>query len=518
MTEQNQNNVNMQYDEYLALKYESKIQNGTLLIDPENREDPEVSNLRFIEKLNIQVLKVYIDKIMTVKLKTDTIKELTVNYTLTYLLGSESSECIKNIQKQQRLNVNNLELENLEVLDLKDTFLENDQLYNLAKFKKLRSLNVSNNRVDLLNIHNITSLTKLSMSYCSLQNIDLISSLVNLQELNLNGNSILDLSSLLKLKCLTKLYMCSCILKNINQIIYQISQLVNLEEFDLSSLFFTDIDISPLCKLKNLTKLNLSFSYYLKGIDQIWQLTLEVLNISATGLKNTDSIGPLINLKELDISENLNIEDITPLKDLVGLIKLNMNRCGIAHLSALKYLINLQFLDISSNYKIDDINQLQYLKNLTRLRVQCCSVISICALRPLVNLEYLNIEKNQIVYVDANLNNMTNLQHLNVYHNYVREFSSFEQHQNYNLLGKHYGISAQISDPSEELLTKAKQLRLIEIPNIQLKEIQHKTLKTALNNFKQQINSEMSNALSKQLQFTANVVRLFQHLNQFGFE
>ncbi|CAL6031593.1 Hypothetical_protein [Hexamita inflata] len=72
--------------------------------------------------------------------------------------------------------------------------------------------------------------------------------------------------------------------------------------------------------------------------------------------------------------------------------------------------------------------------------------------------------------------------------------------------------------PSKEEVRKAKQIIRIERQNLKLKEIPQKMHQTTFNNFKQEINAVLNNACQSQIQFTSNVVRLFQQLNQFGFE
>ncbi|CAL6052523.1 leucine-rich_repeat domain-containing protein [Hexamita inflata] len=437
-----------QYDEYMVRKYEGYIEDGNLQIGDLDRGDPDIINLKFIETFNITALKICICCDMEVKLRNQTIKKLTL-------------EKQKN-QYQMILKVDDLELENLEVLYLQYNGLENNQFYNLVKFKKLNTLDVSNNKVDLTHIHIVTSLIKLSMCYCGLKNIDLISSLVILKDLDLSGN--------------------------------------------------TDLDLSPLCKLQSLTKLSMN-NCGLKHIDKINQFTtLETLNIAENQLQNIDSIRLLINLKELNISEN-EILDITPLKDLVSIIKLNLSVCGLTSLSALKPLINLQDLDLQGNSNIN-ITELQQLKNLTHLQLMFCNLVSIYVLRPLVNLEELNISFNNIVYLDANLNDMTKLQQLNVQLNCVNDFSSLDLHQNYN---ENFDISDQRSY-SEGELSLANLMRYIERPNIQLKFIQNKSQTALLNNCKQKINAIMNNTRVRQIQFTSSVVNLFHQLNQFGLE
>ncbi|CAL5996551.1 leucine-rich_repeat domain-containing protein [Hexamita inflata] len=463
MTEQNQNALNEEYDVKMTLKYEGEIKNGNLEIGNWLSADPEVTSLRFVEKFDIQTLLIYISSDMIVQLRSSTLKELSI---------FNEREYDQDEKQKQRLNmqVDDLELENLEVLDLRNS-VKNDQLYNLAKFKKLHTLNVSRKNVDLTHSHNVISLTRLYMVSCELKNIDQITSLVNLQELDISSNE--------------------------------------------------DLDLSPLCKLKYLSKLSM-YSCGLKNIDQIAQLTnLDVLEVSYNQLKNINSIYLLVNLKELNISQNKQI-DITPLKDLVGLVKLVLGCCNTQHLSALKPLINLQDLDISCNPNII-ITELQYLKNLTHLNLEFCYLVSVYVLRPLMNLEYLNISHNKIVHLDAHLNEMKRLETLIVENNRISDFSSLEKHSNYNNIDdddrRCFNISDQ-KDPSNEQLFKANKFRKIERPNIQLKEIQipHKSLKPTFSNFKQEINAAISNARQSQIQFTANVVRLFQQLNQFGFE
>ncbi|CAL6002328.1 leucine-rich_repeat domain-containing protein [Hexamita inflata] len=468
VTEQNQNALNEEYEAKMTLKYAGKIKDSNLEIGNPYGGDSEVTNLRFLEKFDIQTLKLHISNEMSVKLRSSLLKELSI---------FNEREYDQKEKQKQRLNmqVDDLELENLEVLKLENNKLEDYQLYNLAKFKKLHSLDVSKNQVDLTHIHMVLGLTILSMRYCSLKNIDLISSLVNLQELNLSGN--------------------------------------------------TSIDLSPLYKIDSLTILSLN-KCRLKNIDQIVQLTnLEVLNISDNNqLQTIDSIRLLVNLKELDISQNKQI-DITPLKNLVGLIKLNLSFCALTQLSALKPLTNLQDLDLSYNPNII-ITELQYLKKLTHLNLEYCNLVSICVLRPLVNLQELNISKNNIVYLDAHLNEMKKLQTFRVESNLISDFKSLKRlqiikHPNYNNFDENcqkFLNKFNQTEPSKEEVRQAKQIIRIELQNLKLKEIPHKSLQTAFNNCKQEINATMNNARQSQIQFTAKIIHLFQYLNKSEFE
>ncbi|CAL5997975.1 leucine-rich_repeat domain-containing protein [Hexamita inflata] len=429
-----------QYDAKMTQRYKGKIKDGKLEI-----QDPEITNLKFLEKFDISMLKLQNCSDMSVKLKSKTIKQLTV-------LNSMYAHAI--------FNLNDLELENLEVMELQDNDLENDQLYNLSKFMKLHTLDVSRNKVDLTNIHNVTSLTTLYLRKCGLQNIDQIASLVNLKDLDISGNIDIELSPLYKLKSLSKLQMCYCALKNIDQ------------------------------------------------IDML--ITLKVLAISSNYLQNIDSIRLLVNLKELDISQNESL-DITPLKDLVGLTQLNLNFCGLTRVSALKPLINLQFLDLSFNSGIN-ITELQYLKNLTHLNLEYCNLVSIYALKPLVNLEYLNVQDNQIVFLD--INHLFQLKLFNIERNRIKNINFSHPNYNNRESGKRCFKITNQKKPSQEELRKAKTLKNVESSNNQLKQIQNqfKMFLKTLKSFKNQVNAIVN--YSNFIQFASSTVRLFEMLNE----
>ncbi|CAL5984699.1 Leucine-rich_repeat domain superfamily [Hexamita inflata] len=171
MTEKNENATNEEYDEYMTRKYQGQIEEGNLEVGDQLSGDPEVTNLRFLEKIDISTLNLYISSDMSIKLKSNTLKVLTV-----FNLREKDEEQQQRLNMQideeyehqykLNLNIDDLELENLEVLNLQENNLKNNQLNNLAKFKKLHTLNVSWNRIDLMNIHNVTSLAKLFMRDC----------------------------------------------------------------------------------------------------------------------------------------------------------------------------------------------------------------------------------------------------------------------------------------------------------------------------------------------------------------
>ncbi|CAL6111466.1 leucine-rich_repeat domain-containing protein [Hexamita inflata] len=439
MNRQNQNVLIQEYDEQMTQKYQEVIQDGNLIISG----DSDITSLKFIEKFNIQTLKLSIND--SIKLQSKTIKELTIQIPL--------------FQEEQilYLNIDDLELENLEVLLLNNNNLENYQLNNLSKFKKLKNLDVSCNNVDLTHLHNVTSLTKLSMQACGLQNIEQITSLLNLKELDLKINR--------------------------------------------------DIDISPLYKLISLTKLNIQ-SCNLKQIDQIGQLVnLQVLDLSDNLLQHINSISRLINLKELNIMSNEGV-DITPLGDLPGLVSLDLESCGLKQLSALKPLVNLQFLDVSFNSNLN-ISDLCFLRSLTNLLLVKCDLVSIYALKSLVNLEILNISYNNIVYLDA-ICNMTNLQEFSAYNNKIQDFTQTQQLQ--NIYQNFINIIQNQKQPTKNEMLSANKFRAVERAFEKRFQIylKRKTIQKSFEKFQLKINAAEKEMCENNFGFTCSAAQLFE--------
>ncbi|CAL6011176.1 leucine-rich_repeat domain-containing protein [Hexamita inflata] len=305
----------------MILKFEAKIQDGYLEIGDWQRGDPEITNFRFLEKFDIKELKICISHNTSIKLQSKTITELTLQ-----ISGNMEDQVLN-------LKVDDLDLENLEVLDIQCNNLENHQLYNLTKFNKLHSLNVSRNKVDLTHIHSVISLTNLYIQQCDLKNIDQIALLTNLEVLNISWNYLKKIDS--------------------------IHQLANLKELDIS--YNENLDIAPLQDLTSLIKLDLR----------------------RCALKQLSALKYLINLQTLYLSDNDKI-NITELQYLKNLSFLNLKGCNLVSIYVLRPLINLKNINISLNSIIYfDVN-LNEMKNLEELRVNNNLV-----------LDFLSIEKHQ---------------------------------------------------------------------------------------------------------------------------
>ncbi|CAL6011162.1 leucine-rich_repeat domain-containing protein [Hexamita inflata] len=327
MTEQNQNILNQEHDAKMTRKFKGKIQGGNLDIGNYERVDPDVRNLSFLEKFNIQTLKIYISEKMNLKLRNNQIKELTLK------LPKNKKDQVLN------WNIDDFELENLEILQLQDNIMKNDQLYNIAKFKKLQTLDVSQNNVDLMHIHCVISLTKLSMRRCGLSKIDQIKVLVNLEDLDLSSNNIQNIDS--------------------------IRQLVNLKALYIGANKL--IDITALKDLIGLIK----------------------LNMSRCDLGQLSALKPLINLQTLHLSFNSNI-NITALQYLKNLTHLHLDYCNVVSVWALRPLVKLKQLQIAYNKIVDLDSSLQEMKLLEYLYADGNRVSDFTSIEKLKNFNKLD--------------------------------------------------------------------------------------------------------------------------------
>ncbi len=248
----------------------------------------------------------------------------------------------------------------------------------------------------------------------TIADVGVLSSLQNLEELNLSNNQIIDISPLSNLANLKSLKLS---LNEIRGEIGPLSKLVNLEKLELDYNQIDNIsalaeltnlkelvlegnqiyEINPLQNLEKIIKLNLG-NNKINYIGPLEKLTrLEELYLFSNNLSSFDEITNMTRLRYLDLSNN-SIElfpDDSPLYHLTGLQELYFNNNSITDLGVLEKLAYLKILHCSSN-RIENIDSLEYLTNLRELFIEENLINYIEPITKLPKLETIKLSLNPI--------------------------------------------------------------------------------------------------------------------------
>ncbi|CAL6035646.1 Conserved_hypothetical protein [Hexamita inflata] len=304
------------------------------------------------------------------------------------------------LQQLKHLSTVKIEECNNIIINFKsDSF--KDLLLNCCIFKSIDSFQLPN--IEKLSI----------MNFC-VMNLDNINQFIKLKELDLSGNQQLDLSLLSDLTYISSLNLSGCKLQDCT-IVDQLAK----QNYKYNNIF----------PLRYLTQ-------------------LEKLYLRTCGINLINVLSFLVNLKELDLTEN-DCSDLTPLQTLVKLTKLNLENCNFSNINTLQLLVNLEELNLSKkiiekddifdaknviqdqnsfrkiqlsplatlvNLKylqltgniLEDLTVIQYLTNLITLDMHSCLLSDVHILKTLPNLKELYLSKNPNIDITS-LQFLTNL-------------------------------------------------------------------------------------------------------------
>ncbi|CAL6082343.1 leucine-rich_repeat domain-containing protein [Hexamita inflata] len=480
-------------DQHLIQQFQNQVHHGILEI----KDNQELTTLDFIKYLQISKLALYGCKNIIRAITCDTIKEL-------YIFNSGFH------------NVLNIQLNNLEILQLRGNQMENTnkiliKMQNSKYFSQLKELDLSENYTWLQKIHqkmkdirqnseptnnrenllvdklndqkSMIYLVKLTLVGNDISDIDVLETVMNLEELNLSKNYKININPIQHLTKLTKLSLDSCNLTDI-QVLSSLTTLISLNLSDNNR-----IDISP---LNNLTK-------------------LMYLQLGASGIDDISILRSLINLKYLDISNNT-FNDISPLQYLLNLTYLNITCSEIQDFSILRKLINLEQLIMTQNCNVD-ITSLQYLIKLRKLDLSKCGLYYISALRPLVNLQELILVDNYINDISP-LIQLQNLIKLYLNDNRITNIQNLQKHPNF----QYFYINDQIQ-PIEQEQRIYSQIKNIDTSTILLQNtnLKRKHINTSVQSMKRRIPQLMQNLTINHLKFSRSIVQLLDQLETIEF-
>jgi internalin A len=168
----------------------------------------------------------------------------------------------------------------------------------------------------------LQALTRISFSPPNIENLQPLSSLINLQELDLENNQIVNIEPLATLSNLRQLHLKNNKIKNVKAL------------QDLNSLTWLDLSGNSIEDLR--------------GIDKLANLTY--LQLDKNKIVNVSPLSNLNNLTALGLSDN-QISDVRPLAKLRKLqsIGLRSNRLTLANVRSLNNVPNLSSASLEGN-------------------------------------------------------------------------------------------------------------------------------------------------------------------------
>ncbi len=171
-----------------------------------------------------------------------------------------------------------------------------------------------------------------------------------------------------------------------------ISRLIGLEYLILDGCGLSTT--AQLSQLTKLVKLNIN-NNAVRNISAITQMTnLKELYMQRNALNDLTAVVSCTNLEILDISYNA-VTDIVPISKLTNLKALNISQNEIQDLSALSELKDLDILSATDN-QISDISALKACTKLTVVDISGNQIGTLDALSSHINITYLKFAHNQV--------------------------------------------------------------------------------------------------------------------------
>lgn len=303
-------------------------------------------------------------------------------------------------------NVNNLSpirsLTRLEVI-----VCDNTSISSLAPLKYslvLKELSCNNTQIgDLETVKNFLSLQKLYCNNTPVNNLDPLSGLVRMTTLRCSNTSINDLNSLRNLTNLE-------FLDFSNTKVLSLEPLINL--INLQQLYFANTNVNDLNPLKDLEKLKIidfngtqvnSLSS-LNNLDSLEKVYCDNTQVNAEEASVFARIHPKILI--VYESEELTAWWNSLTKDWKEVFRKYSTIGDTPTKEELAAVLNITLIDISENQELQDLTPLNVLKNLKDLKLRNTKIKN---LEPIANLVYMQ----DIDFSNTEVNNLKPLERLN---------------------------------------------------------------------------------------------------------
>ncbi|MBU2893455.1 leucine-rich repeat domain-containing protein [Colwellia sp. D2M02] len=348
--------------------------------------------------------------------------------------------------------------------------------------------------LSLKDISKFDNLSSLTITNANLQDISALSEFNQLTLLDLSNNNIIDASPVNSLTQLVNLNLSHNYINSYNSNGINLSALTKLTHISLASLNknsrWNNIDLAQLEQASELSYLHIS-NAEITNIQSLadHNTALQTLKLVKLGssLNSLSFILPLHNIKEIDVSNNSNLQDLSALSAKVSLEKLNISNLGVADYSPISKLVNLTELKINYSYyyytntldlnvlsemsklsvleldNITSLSNLSVLETFTQLKelsLRNINTATIAPLASLVSLEILDISHNGRLGDISPLKDLINLTQLDLSNNHnlndispIKALTSLTSLNISNLYNRYQGTGIEL-----EPLAHLKQL------------------------------------------------------------
>ena len=253
------------------------------------------------------------------------------------------------LPRLEKLNISFTQVNDLKPLvncpKLTYLLAEGSKIHSIAELKdleKIVALDISNTPVrDLSPISNFTSLQSLKISNTGISNLETLQNLHELKELYCSGTRIRDLSPLKDHRRLSKIY---CDNTKIGA--------AQASEFSKENPFTLVI-------------------YDTNALEQWWEnlplywKAVFTEQIDLEGEPSAEQLHEVINMTDLDLSNNPYIQNLIPVSRLTNLVNLDISNTELTHLEPLKGMTNLEHINLENTY----VSNLEPLAQMNRLKV-----------------------------------------------------------------------------------------------------------------------------------------------------
>ncbi len=286
----------------------------------------------------------------------------------------KSLEALRFSFNLKQLNIAGTPVDTIEVLKnltlLEKLIIDSTSITDLSPLtglKQLTFLSMAYTPVtDLKPVGQLPSLKRLILTGSAVTNLSALDSLTQLQYINLDNTGVTDISPLAADKNLTTI-------QANNTGITEIASLQDNKSLKLIYCDNTGIDRQKAIAFmeKNPACLVIFDSQRLvswwNGLPDYWQKILSAgYHVAATPTK--EQLQKIVNQKELLLSGNEKIKNLSPLKMLFRLESLDVSNTNIKSLEPLSGLNNLRYINLSST-KINTLTALKELSNLQEIRL-----------------------------------------------------------------------------------------------------------------------------------------------------